>query len=346
MFHRILVTAFLLVFGARIASAQPGATTGGIRGKVVVPTVGFGERLEILIEKPGEEGHAYAVTYTDSLGSYFINGLPLGTYIVVVKLDGFKEVRERVDMGNPDYGANIPTINIILSRNEPEKEETSKNGDVIDIKALSHRFPKKAVEEFEKAQEEDRKGNSPRAIQRLESAIKIAPNFDYAHNQLGLLYEKTKRPEDAEREFKRAHEVNARFFQPLLNLGRIYVQQAENRAGEGTAVTSPILEQARNMLRDAVKLEPYSAPAQYLLGLACYRSALNEEAEGALSRAVENGNKGSARLALTNLYVREMKWAAALEQLDTYLKDNPKAPDRTNLETFRSRIVQNLKITN
>ena len=345
MLKRFLAVIPVLLLAARFVSAQPGATTGGFRGKVVVPAVGFGERIEILIEKYGEEGHVYAVTYTDSLGTYFVNGLPLGSYVLHIKLDGFKEVRERVDMGNPDYGANIPTVNIILSRNEPEKED-AKNSDDIDIKALSHRFPKKAVDEFEKAQEEDRKGNTAKAIQRLENAIKISPNFDYAHNQLGLAYDKIKRPEDAEREYLRAHELNARFFQPLLNLGRFYVLKAESRASEGSAVTGPVLEQARTMLREAVKLEPYSAPAQYLLGLACYRSALDEEAETALTRAVENGDKGSARLALTNLYVRHQKWAAALEQVDTYLKDNPKATDRSSIEAFRSKIVQNLKVTN
>jgi tetratricopeptide (TPR) repeat protein len=346
MIWKTFMALWLLLLGASFASAQPGATTGGIRGKIVVPTVGFGERIEILIEKPAEEGHVYYVTYTDSNGDYLINGLPLDSYVLHIKLDGYKEVRERVDLGNPNYGANIPTINIILSRKDPEKEDTPKAGDLIDFKTLARRFPKKAVDEFDKAQEEDHKGNTDRAIQRLENAVKIAPDFDYAHNQLGLLYERNKRAADAEREFKRAHELNAKFFEPLLNLGRFYVQQAQDRASEGPAVTGPVLQVARSLLEEALKLQPYSAPAYYLFGVACYRSGLDEEAENALTRAIDSGDKANARLALTNVYVRRQKWASALEQLDAYLKDNPKAEDRRSVEEFRSKIVQNLKVTN
>src|SRR5207249_225149 len=158
----------LLFLAVSLVYAQPGATTGGIRGKIVVPAVGFGERLEVLIERLGEEGQVIAVTYTDSLGNYFINGLPLGSYVLVIKLDGFKDVRERVDMGSPQYGANIPTVNIILSRNDPEKPaDSSADGIVVDVKELTRKYSKKAVEEYEKAQEDDRKGNPARAAERL-----------------------------------------------------------------------------------------------------------------------------------------------------------------------------------
>src|SRR5436309_931409 len=273
MLKKTFASLPLLLLATSLAYAQPGATTGGIRGKIVVPTVGFGERLEILIERLGEEGQVFAVTYTDSLGNYFINGLPLGSYTLVIKLDGYKDVRERVDMGSPQYGANIPTMNIILSRNDPEKVLDSTGDSVVDIKELTRKFSKKAVEEYEKAQEEHRKGNPARAAERLQNALKISPDFYYAHNYLGQMYEKLKRPGDAEREFKIARDQNPRFFEPLVNLGRLYVQEVESRVGEGAAVIGPTLDQARDVLQEAVKLQPNSATAHYLLGVVHYRSS-------------------------------------------------------------------------
>src|SRR5262245_26560266 len=186
MLKRTLAAFAVLLVSLGVAHAQPGATTGGIRGKIVVPEVGFGERIEVLIERVGEEGQVFQVLYTDSLGNYFINGLPLGSYNLVVKLDGYKTFRERVDMGNPNSGANIPTFNVILSKNEPQraKSESKDIPDVVDIAELRRTFPKKAVEAYEKAQEEDRKGNLARAVERLQEAVRLAPDFYSAHTFL------------------------------------------------------------------------------------------------------------------------------------------------------------------
>jgi Flp pilus assembly protein TadD len=342
MLRKPLLIFALLLCASSLVYAQPGATTGGIRGKIVVPAVGWGERIELLIERIGEEGQVFAVTYTDSLGNYFINGLPLGSYVLVVKLDGFKTVRERVDMGSPQYNANIPTINIILSREEPERAlGAAPDTDVVDVKELTRKYSKKAVDEYQKGQEENRKGNSSKAAERLQNAVKIAPDFYYAHNYLGLVYEKVKRPDDAEREYKLARELNPKYPGPLLNLGRMYVEQIENRSSQGPAAISPILSQARDVLEEAIKLQPNSATGNYLLGVVYYKSSLDDLAEPVLKRALETGDKGPARLVLANLYIRQRKYTAAIEHLDAYLKSNPKSPDRPQIEQIRARIQQN-----
>ena len=237
-------------------------------------------------------------------------------------------------------------MNIILSRNDPEKVLDSSGDSVVDIKELTRKFSKKAVEEYEKAQEEHRKGNPARAAERLQNALKISPDFYYAHNYLGQMYEKLKRPGDAEREFKIARDQNPRFFEPLVNLGRLYVQEVESRVGEGAATIGPTLDQARDVLQEAVKLQPNSATAHYLLGVVHYRSSRDEEAEPILKRALEIGDRGPARLVLANLYIRQHKWESALEHLDAYLKANPKSPDRPQIEGIRARVVQNMKAAN
>ena len=67
------------------------------------------------------------------------------------------------------------------------------------------------------------------------------------------------------------------------------------------------------MLQEAVKLRPNSSMGYYLLGIASYKAALDEEAESALQRALETGDPGPAHLVLANVYIRQQKWAAALE---------------------------------
>jgi Tfp pilus assembly protein PilF len=51
---------------------------------------------------------------------------------------------------------------------------------------------------------------------------------------------------------------------------------------------------------------------------------------------------GPARLALANVYIRQQKWKEALDQFDKYLAENPKAPDRSQVEAVRTKVVQQL----
>jgi Flp pilus assembly protein TadD len=325
-------------------TAQPAPTTTqpttvGIRGTITAPN--YNERIEVIIEPYGEEGREFAVTYTDTLGHFLITGLPVDSYVVHIKLDGFKEVRERVDLGRiPSYD-NIGTVLLILNRNEPESAlGPQPDSDVIDLKELTRTFPKKAVDEYDKGQDEDRKGNSARATEHLLNAIKISPQFYYAHNYLGKVYERSHRPEDAEREYTTAHDLNPRFPEVLVNLGRLYVAEADDHSKEGASAIGPLFGKARVLLEEAVKLRPNSVTAHYLLGIVYYRSSLNQEAELVLKRALELGDQGPSRLVLANVYIHERKWLDALDQLDAYLKSNPKAPDRAEIEQIRARVLQ------
>jgi hypothetical protein len=47
---------------------------------------------------------------------------------------------------------------------------------------------------------------------------------------------------------------------------------------------------------------------------------------------------GDIRLALANVYVRVQDWVKALDQLDSYLRENPKAVDRNRVVEMRARV--------
>src|SRR5206468_2683162 len=61
--------------------------------------------------------------------------------------------------------------------------------DIVDISQMKESFPKKAVQDVEKALEERKKGQIEKATKLLEEAIQLAPNFYHAHNNLGQLYQ-------------------------------------------------------------------------------------------------------------------------------------------------------------
>src|SRR5262245_57041670 len=73
---------------------QQQTAMGGIVGQIIVPDPHFGERIEIIVERNGELGQTFQVIWTDSTGRFSISGIPVASYILVIKLDGYKEVRE------------------------------------------------------------------------------------------------------------------------------------------------------------------------------------------------------------------------------------------------------------
>src|SRR5207249_6114194 len=116
--------------------------------------------------------------------------------------------------------------------------------DIVDISQMKEALPKKAVQDYEKALEEKKKGQTERATRLLEEAVQLAPNFYHAHNNLGLLYQGAKRYRDAEKEYQRARELNRKNVQPLTNLGVLYSEESDARRSEGEEAVGTLLEQA------------------------------------------------------------------------------------------------------
>ena len=208
---------------------------------------------------------------------------------------------------------------------------------------MKENFPKKAVQDYEKALEEKQKGRLESAVKLLEDALKLAPTFFHARNNLGILYQALKRYPDAEREYKRSHELNLKSDRPLVNLGSLYIEESNLQKSE-QAEKGKLLDEALDSLEAAVKLNPRSATGSFLLGQANYRSDFLEEAETAFKKAhTLDPRMSAARLMLVNIYVKLQKWDDVLDNLDTYLKEYPKAPDRASIEQMRERIVKTME---
>jgi len=138
--------------------------------------------------------------------------------------------------------------------------------------------------------------------------------------------------------------LNRKNVQPLTNLGVLYIEESDARKSEGEEVVGKLLDQALDTLELAIKVDPRSVIAYYYLGSANYKSSFFPEAEAALTRALDmSSNPGPVRLMLVNVYMKERKWQAVLQNLDAYLQENPKANDRAAIEEMRDKIAKGLE---
>ena len=99
-----------------------------------------------------------------------------------------------------------------------------------------------------------------------------------------------------------------------------------------------------------IPLVPGAGPARKpdrrrtLEGIALYRTGKLAEAEESLLRTHElDPNEPRARLMLVNVYVRAGNPAGVLEQVEAYLKENPKGEQRAIVKRIRTRILHHLK---
>jgi len=311
-----------------------------IRGKLIISNSREAdERVEVRLEKTTMQ--VIQTTYTDSAGGFEFRGLAPGSYFISINVEGYEPVHQQVEIFN-SFGNS--SVNIFLSKATGGAQSRvsgldAEDRDVIDVSQMKENLPKKAVQDYEKALDEKKRGKFEIAIKLLEDAIKLAPNFYHAHNNLGLLYQSLKRYPDAEKEYKRSRELNAKNETPLVNLGNLYIEEADSQK-ENAELTGQLLDQALDALEVAIKVNPRSAPAFYLLGSANYKSSFLEEAEAAYKKAHDlDPSLSRVHLLLANIYVRQRKWQDVVSNIDDYLKENPRAPDRAAIEEMRAKIL-------
>ena len=329
-------------------------TAATIRGQVVAPGRANSGGIEVTLEK--DPSRQVTRTDTDSVGNFEFSNLEGGRYEVVVRLDGYLDARQGVELenviemlaptdGDPPQpsigdtgGLNQSTVYMML---------TPVNGNAVldpEMVALNRKYPRKVIQEYERSQDDVRKGNVVKSAERLEALLKDVPDFYRAQMDLGALYQKQNRYRDAERRYKLARELTPLSALPLVSLGSLYLQEADSALEETPDAVGRILDNALDILEEAVKLEPHAAPAYYLLGAAYYRSGFFEEAEDNLKRALEiEQTLGAARLTLINVYLRQENWPSALEHLDLFTIQNPNSPNRPQLIEIRTKVVESIE---
>jgi tetratricopeptide (TPR) repeat protein len=280
--------------------------------------------IRLVLEDPRDKNRAVAQTETDGEGNYEFRVSEARNYRLIATVDGKKQDKRDVEIvcragavvsKDFHYGKIESTLMLHFPAEDP---------DFVDVAELNDDYPKDVIRDYNRAFEDHVNGNIPRAVQRLEAIAARAPRFYKAHARLGLIFQQSGCFADAETEYIRASELSPRSVQPLLNLA-----SAQIRGADVPGQFDVSLKHALETLAKVLEIRPGSAIAHCLTGAAKVKLQLFEDAEKSFQRAVElDSSLAAARLMLANLYLRQEKWQAAMEQLKQYLEDHPFAPDR------------------
>ncbi len=303
-----------------------------IRGKIYLPS-GRSPELRMRVVLEVSTGGIFGETFSDSVGNFEFRAINSGNYILKVQGDNqlYESYTEGLEISGSFSRTFTPQIYLRARAADPRNQPTNRILSVADTQEV----PKAAKQHYEKALKLAQSNQAKAAIEKLEEAIKVFPDYLYALNKLGEQYLQSGQRELAQTYFERAIATNARFAPPHIGVGTILNEQKK-------------YAEAIAHLETAVKLDDTYPMAHIQLGLALMETAPPDfvRSEKALLRGLAQGGKDVAYvyMHLFNLHIRQRQYVQAAAQLEAFLRDQPDAPEATQvrqkLESLKKIIAQ------
>jgi tetratricopeptide (TPR) repeat protein len=303
---------------------------GSIAGQIQLQNGSFPtERLRVTLEA---HGSIAGVTYCDYEGHFAFSDLAANLYNVVIESDDYQPVRLQVNV-NPS----ILQMNFVHVVMRPKPEEKSRgapegpvgtNADVVDVAELKKKFPPAVIKEFEAGKKAEQRGEMDAAVRLYEAALREAPDFYPALNNLAIRHLQKGDVKAAEAEFRRVIELKQNGAQAYFNLGNVLYMTRRN-------------EEARQTLESGLRLAPSSAMGHYLNGSVLARLGDAKAAEEQLKAARELDPKmPQVPITLATLYLQTGREHEAAAMFESFLKQFPKDPMVPKVRVALSKIVQ------
>lgn len=188
-----------------------------------------------------DDGYTNMV-FTDSNGIFLIATPRTQTvhYTVTIESDG-QTYGKTVATFTQDRGSPNRTA-IFLKPFVADKLTTG----VLDAGNIESNVPTKARAAYKRAMDLVGNGELENAIGGLQQAIRLYPQYVTALNDLGVVFMKLKRLDEAAVTFKKATEFDKRFFHPRMNLGMVLNKQGKYR--EALEILEPLYGENHGMV--------------------------------------------------------------------------------------------------
>jgi len=303
----------LLLLAGSLYAQEP---QGNIAGLVRLQDGSFPtERLRVTLES---HGSVVDVTFSDLEGRFSFNSLLPNAYSVVIEMEGYEPVHLTVVVNPATSQTNI--IRVILRANSSGRPRGAPEGptgaspDIVDVSELKKKFPPGVIKEFEAGNKAEQHGDLETATTHYLAAIREAPDFYPAHNNLGVRHLRKGELKAAEFEFRRVIELNSNGAQAYFNLGNVLYITKQH-------------EEAKQTLEAGLRLAPSSAMGHYLNGSVLARLGESKAAEEQLKTARELDPKmPQVPITLATLYLQTGREREAAAMFEAFLKEFPKDP--------------------
>jgi Tfp pilus assembly protein PilF len=316
---QLALLAFLISSAASSARSQgvmPGSSRGlssgdgsnTITGRILFPPGQAGTPVKVNLEGVGAADASMSAV-TDQDGIFRFRSVPPGNYSVVVDAGSqYEKAREPVTL---DPLANGRVAQIVVELHFKVDAANPAFGGV----------PQNALSLYQKGRTAAQKGDHKAAAEFFSEAVAAYPNFAIALSDLAFEYMKTNQMDKAGETYEALLKLKPNDAVAHLNLGIVMFNKKK-------------FDDAEMHLRKALELNSPGPTAHYYLGLTLISLKRYNDAVPELETTVANGgeNLALAHKYLGGLYMSMHKNKEAADELEKYLKLDPKAPDADRIK--------------
>jgi len=255
----------------------------------------------------------------ESNGEFEFKGLRAGTYTLILGVPNRGEIRRTVEIGPGTADSkNCVPLTLALEESLFSRGLARRQG-TVSVQELA--VPEKARKAYAEAQRQLTRRNQKKAIECLETAVRLAPGFSGAWNNLGTMYYKSAQYEKAEESFRAALAASPESFEPLVNLGGVLLTL--NRPSDAyTFNLYSVLERPEDALANSQMGMNYFALGRLELA----RKYLDQ------ARRIDPGHFSRPQLMLAEICLRKGDKRGAARELEEYLHYHPDVPNRARIE--------------
>jgi len=329
----LLAGTWLLDAAAFASEDRAHSTTHSIRGRILLGSSNRNVPIKVSLSRGGGISPATQDRTLGYDGAFLFENLSAGSYLLMIESQDLPTVARAVELKDSLTPKTIIlTVRLAADGSatvqEAVRDATSnKSSEREDIPTS---VSKKASKAFERATQENARGNNAGAIEYLKKAIAEAPNYFEAYNNLGAQYQKLKRWEEAIEAFSEAIALRDESLKPHINLGTIYLNLGQP-------------DDAIKHFQSALSFDMNSAPAHLGLGQAFFQKRDYDSAGEHLETATRLDPRGSkqAFLLLIQTHLATKTYDRARNVLNAMVEFFPNDPDVTKLSQSLNYLPDN-----
>lgn len=268
----------------------------------------------------GSSSTPIATNYTNSNGQAAFDGVVVGEYHIVVSGDGI----QTSDSGSFEVDERKGTQTLFIRVHRIEESGSGAVGSKSSMVSASQmNVSSKARKEVEKANGAMAQQDWKKALERLNKAIAIDPQYAAAYNNLGVLYARMNDDAHEQAALEKAISLDDHFAAAYVNLAKLCLRERN-------------FPKAKTLLEKAVSADPNNGDTLMLLADAQF---MNGDYDGAIASAREAHALSGMHPAFVHYIAahaldRENRRAEALAELQIFLKEEP-----TGLRADRARAI-------
>jgi Flp pilus assembly protein TadD len=317
LFLNLVLTGFAPSVNAQSSGLVE--TTGTISG-TVLSQGDNGTRSQVAVRLKSHSAGVFHSILTDYDGHFEVGGLPPGSYEINVEESGYDTVQTKAQLEGP-------VLKLVLYLTPVKWSPAHQNKYTVSVHDL--KIASKARDEYQKGMECLAKNDFAGSVNHFTKAVKAFPEFYEALSQLGMAEVHLGSMEEASKAFQAAIDLSKGRYAPA-QFGFGYVLYLEGKADEAEAV-----------LRRGLEVNGNAPDGHVILGMALLQLDRLDEAERSAHEALlRRPGYAEAYLVLADVYARRRNYQEQLQDLETYLRLEPRGPGSARAHQAREMALK------